>query len=138
MAKHFPSVPRICNRCKKTFLEIPSRIARGKGTFCSMLCYRGTPKEQFWSKVKKTKTCWIWISTNKVPRGYGMLKRKGRHHYAHRFSYEMHYGTIPKGLQVLHRCDNPSCIRPDHLFLGTQSDNMKDASKKGRCKNQYS
>jgi hypothetical protein len=69
---------------------------------------------------------------------YGNIKKHGSNQYAHRFSWEMHFGPIPKGLRVLHSCDTPLCIRPDHLFLGTQLDNMRDCAKKNRWRNQFS
>lgn len=86
----------------------------------------------FWEKVNKTKNCWEWIGA-KTDFGYGMIKRKGRKVVMHRFSWELHKGKIPKGLFVLHKCDNPPCVNPDHLFLGTQKDNMQDMFKKGRA-----
>lgn len=64
--------------------------------------------------------------------GYGMCKREGDQYFTHRLSYEMLYGPIPPGLMVCHRCDNPPCCRPDHLFLGTSRDNQRDAIFKGR------
>jgi hypothetical protein len=90
-----------------------------------------TIRERFWSKVEKTETCWIWKGS-KISAGYGMFHFRGQNRRAHRFSYEMTYGPIPDGLSVLHKCDVPLCVRPDHLFLGTQEDNMQDMSKKGR------
>lgn len=84
--------------------------------------------ERFWDKVKKTDSCWIWIGA-KANNGYGALHRSGNHSKiirAHRLSWEVHFGPIPEGLEVLHRCDNPPCVRPDHLHLGTQADNHKD------------
>lgn len=94
--------------------------------------------DRFWSKVKKTDTCWLWQAqlNNK---GYGRFffysKVGGRTscgEYAHRVSWLMTHGDIPDGLRVLHVCDVPNCVRPDHLFLGTQEDNMRDCSRKGR------
>lgn len=78
--------------------------------------------------------CWLWNAG--MVRGYGRLQvgtsRSPRTELAHRVSYGLHYGPIPAGLGVYHRCDTPACVNPDHLFLGTQLDNMRDARRKGR------
>lgn len=71
--------------------------------------------------------CWVW-TRRCLPNGYGRF-REG---YAHRTSYELVYGPLTDGVKVLHHCDNPPCIRPSHLFSGTQKDNMQDCLKKGR------
>ena len=78
--------------------------------------------------------CWIWLGADSgIKTGeYGILRIGNKNEKAHRLSYKLFVGEIPQGLQVLHRCDTPSCINPDHLFLGTISDNMKDRHKKGR------
>ncbi len=81
-------------------------------------------------KVHKTDSCWEWTAAQ-GRRGYGVC-RIGRERRAHRASYIMQNGPIPGGLWVLHRCDNPPCVRPDHLFLGTAKDNSQDMSRKGR------
>ena len=97
-----------------------------------------TLKARFWEKVDKTDDCWVWISSkisSKPNRGYGRIWVNGKPELAHRISWEIANGPIPKGMQVLHRCDNPSCVRPDHLFLGTQRDNMQDSIEKGRWGN---
>ena len=75
--------------------------------------------------------CQIWIGGS-VPKGYGVIHYKGKQTYTHRLSYELAFGEIPKGLFVLHECDMPSCINPNHLFLGTPKDNTQDMLKKKR------
>lgn len=92
---------------------------------------------RFWSKVDKTKGCWEWIGS-RVRTGYGQFGVGGRRvnggdmYLAHRISWIIHYGNIPAGLCVLHHCDNPACVNPQHLFLGTDKDNAVDRDKKGR------
>ncbi len=87
--------------------------------------------ERFWEKVRKTNTCWLWIGSI-ANHGYGQISYKLKPVVAHRISFELHYGAIPKGMWVLHRCDNKACVNPDHLFLGTNFDNVQDMIRKGR------
>ncbi len=77
--------------------------------------------------------CLLWCGSSDK-RGYGRIRRRSNHAYegVHRFVYELHFGPIQKGLFVLHKCDVPACVLIDHLFLGTQKDNMADMHKKGR------
>lgn len=83
--------------------------------------------EAFWRRVRKTATCWLWTGPTN-----GRYGRIGRRTYAHRASYEMAYGPIPRGLFVLHNCDVPLCVRPDHLRLGTARENSYDAMERRR------
>lgn len=89
--------------------------------------------ERFWNNIVKNAPdeCWGWRAY-KDPNGYGQMSVFGKLQRAHRISYSLHFGAITKGMFVCHRCDNPECTNPDHLFLGTNKDNMKDAYKKGR------
>jgi hypothetical protein len=90
-------------------------------------------EERFWKKVNKTEDCWLWLGHLQR---YGRFKPQGIRNspqvLAHRYSYELHFGPIPIGMNVLHKCDNPACVNPDHLFLGTQKDNVIDMMNKGR------
>lgn len=89
---------------------------------------------KFWSRVDRSKgddACWEWTGARNG-RGYGMCGVGTRYHGAHRVAYTLCSGTIPDGLNVCHHCDNPPCVNPAHLFLGTQSDNMRDCFAKGR------
>ena len=89
-------------------------------------------KERFFDKVDITPCCWLWTAT-KTAFGYGQIGVNGsRTDGAHRVSWKLHVGPIPSGMWVLHKCDNPSCVNPEHLFLGTHKDNMVDCKEKGR------
>lgn len=90
--------------------------------------------ERFWAKVDKQspEECWLWTAST-YQNGYGQLGiEHGNHTSAHRFSYEIHYGKIPNGRVVMHTCDNPRCVNPAHLKLGTQQDNVGDMHQKRR------
>lgn len=93
-------------------------------------------EQRFWNYVQKTDSCWLWTGAQTWG-GYGVIQsgsRKGKIVRAHRLSYVMHKGEFDEVLSVCHTCDNPPCVNPDHLFLGTRSDNMQDCSAKGRTR----
>jgi hypothetical protein len=92
---------------------------------------RGSLQDRFWSKVEKTDYCWNWLAG--TVKGYGIIATSGgKYKFAHRLSFEMVKGEIPEGMQVLHKCDNPLCVRPSHLFLGDNDVNMQDRTNKKR------
>ena len=87
---------------------------------------------RFWSKVRKTPTCWIWIGHTHIRGGYGLFHCQGRQHYAHRIAYFLQTDIWPGKQDVLHRCDTPSCVNLDHLYLGNDFDNKQDSMRRGR------
>ena len=87
--------------------------------------------DRFWGKAKKGDGCWEWTA-GRFPSGYGAFWRAGKQRYAHREAYELAHGPIPDGLHVLHACDNPPCVNPEHLRAGTAHDNAMDAKSRFR------
>ena len=87
--------------------------------------------ERFNQKINKTNTCWLWTGAQNS-KGYGAMSYNGKVINAHRLSYLLHKGEIPDKLIVCHTCDTPRCVNPDHLWLGTHTDNNHDMIKKNR------
>jgi hypothetical protein len=87
--------------------------------------------DRFWSLVKKTDGCWYWIGTI-ATNGYGVMNIRNRQYKAHRIAYDLTHEKPLGNLFACHHCDNRSCVRPDHIFAGTQKDNMADMLNKGR------
>jgi hypothetical protein len=101
---------------------------------------RYTPEQwllSFWSHVDKTGPCWLWTA-GVNGQGRGCIRKDYKYRQTHRLSWEMAFGPIPEGLHVLHKCDIPRCLNPDHLFLGTQADNVRDCVAKGRHGDKHS
>src|SRR3990167_4261440 len=119
-------------------------LKRGAKTYCGLACYRLVqrsidPTARFWSKVNRTEGCWLWTgsrSGGNQGRKYGQFTYtvapgQQRHVSAHVYSYEIAYGPVPDGLEVLHICNTGLCLRPDHLKAGTHQQNVADAVKDG-------
>jgi hypothetical protein len=156
------TVPRQCLVCGKEFFPIARQVAKGLGLYCSQTCavsvvsYRPprlmTTEERFWRHVVKDNgpiperypelgPCWDWIGSTASVGAWkcGKLGKtkssNGKTLAAYRVSWEIHYGPIPDGLCVLHKCDRAICCNPKHLFLGTNAQNTQDMIEKGRHPN---
>lgn len=131
-----------CSYCGKTFkryysLTINPKTGQPRKKAKCPDCKRVDPKVLFWQKVDKTSSpngCWIWTGA-KHPEGYGQFVNPSlKDIRAHRISWIFERGEIPEGLKVLHKCPgthNRSCVNPEHLYLGTQADNIRDAVEQG-------
>lgn len=87
----------------------------------------------FWTNTKVVEVgCWAWAGSLSK-KGYGRLRYRSKNWLAHRVSWFLHYGAIPEDMLVCHKCDNPTCVKPTHLFLGSYLDNNRDRASKGRC-----
>jgi hypothetical protein len=101
--------------------------------FRGHVAFKTPPEIRFWAKVivKGPDDCWEWQAYIDA-RGYGRFKFEGKDDRAHRVSWVLERGQIPDGLCILHKCDNPKCVNPDHLYIGTHQDNMRDRTDRNR------
>lgn len=129
-------VDRNCERCGTAF-QAKSVKGQYQRRYCTHSCAmnRFTSTEaRFWANVDKRgpDDCWLWTRCHNGV-GYGMIAPNGKKQvYAHRFSYELHVGPIPKDAYLLHSCDNPPCVNPAHLRIGNDRENMRDVLRRGR------
>lgn len=123
----------------RTQHKMASRQGYPRCVRCGTLSRYNVPLNiRFWDKVEDGPGCWLWTGAILKVSGYGAFAVKGKRVAAHRFAWELYHGKIPKrkdyhGWTVCHRCDNPACVRPSHLFLGSHKDNMRDMIRKGRA-----
>lgn len=126
----------ICENCGKEFNKMPSNIASKNHHLCSRACSAEFQSKVFKKAIEYTvdeNGCHICTSHGTNTSGYPQIRHKGRKMLLDRYLYSLKHGEIPKGMCLLHSCDNPSCINVEHLTLGTHKENMRDMADKGRA-----
>lgn len=134
---HFGEIPKgesVLNTCKNNLCVNPNHLYLGGHKDRKYEHNEKSLEERFWEKVavKTKEECWEWLAY-KTQEGYGRIKYKDRSLEASRASWMINRGEIPKRMFVLHICDNPACVNPDHLYIGDHLDNMRDKKEKNRC-----
>lgn len=125
----------VCSLCG-TCRMVQPKVLPSIPSVCK--CHSLTMEARFWKYVRKTSQCWLWVGKSRTSYGYGVLGNTGSgtgNKLAHVVSWKIHNGDVPPGLKVLHNCpggDNPACVNPNHLWLGTSKDNTLDMMRKGR------